>query len=298
MNRLLACLPLLLVACRPEPAPRPPPSTTTFGGDRPVTLTVPDGYDHDRPTPLVVVLHGFGATGFLQSEYLGLPRIQDDEGFLLAAPDGTPDSDSRRFWNAGEACCDFGRVGVDDVAYLSTLVRDISAEYNVDSRRVFLVGHSNGGFMSYRLACERADLFAGLVSIAGADAVDTSGCRPSRPVSVLQIHGDADTVVRYEGRPKPSGLIPLAYPSAAQSVAQWAQRNGCTGGLESAGRRDLEAARPGAETRMERHVGCPAGGAAELWTIEGGSHLPGFSQAEPEPFARVIWSWLNENARR
>lgn len=293
--RCLSAATLLMaaIACGtvdpPEEEERPPPERTVFGGDRPVTLQVPEDYDHRRPTPLIVLLHGYSASGLLQTVYLGLDQLAEWENVLLVAPDGTLDQAGNRFWNATEACCGFGS-SVDDVAYLRELVEDIAAEYNVDRGRVYLVGHSNGGFMSYRLACEHADLFAAVVSIAGATFSDSGRCTPSSPVSVLQIHGDRDDTIEYEG----GTLFGRAFPSAHDTVAQWAGHAGCTGALTSTSERlDLDSVLAGPETRVDRYAGCPSGVAVDLWTLEGGAHLPAFNRA----FRSELWSWLSAQRR-
>ncbi len=95
-------------------------------------------------------------------------------GFVYATPDGTIDGDGNRFWNATDACCNFDRRTVDDVAYLSSVIADIQGQLAIDPKRIAVVGHSNGGFMSYRMACERSDLVGAVVSLAGATFADSS----------------------------------------------------------------------------------------------------------------------------
>ena len=194
------------------------------GGDRPVTVQVPTTYDPARAYPLLVILHGYSATGLLQQAYLGFSGAADPRDTLIIAPDGTTDSLGNQFWNADDACCDLDHSGVDDVGYISGLIEDIRAAYNVDARRIYVIGHSNGGFMAYRMACERPDLVASVMVLAGAAAfADPTTCVPSAPVSILHIHGDADTEVNYDGD---SGLDG-PYPGAMASVTRWAGYDGC-----------------------------------------------------------------------
>jgi polyhydroxybutyrate depolymerase len=270
-----------LVGCGDESVEAP--TQWEFGGDRPVALHVPAGYDHREPTPLLVLLHGLGATGFVQTAYTGLGQLVDEEGILFAAPDGTVDPQGRQFWNATDACCDYYASGVDDVAYIGGLIEEISSVWNVDPARVYLVGHSNGGFMSYRVACDRADLVAGVVSLAGATWRDQAeACAPSRPVSVLQIHGDADDVILYAGA--------QSYPSAEGTVERWAATNGCAGELSLAPERlELDNAVAGQDTRIERYGPCDQDATVELWTIEGGSHVPRLNAN----FRAAVWAWLD-----
>lgn len=239
--------------------------------DRPVTLFVPSGYDPAHPAPLVVLLHGYTASGDLQEAYFQVRAEAEARGYLYLHPDGTIDAIGNRFWNATDACCDFVDTGVDDVGYIEGLVAEVSEQYAVDPDRVYLLGHSNGGFMSYRMACEEAETFAAIVSLAGATYVERDDCSPAEPVSVVQIHGTADAVVAYEG----GVLYDAAHPAATDTAALWAGYDGCTGEpVAEPGSLDLVADLPGAETSVSAYRDCAAGTAVELWTIADGSHVP------------------------
>jgi polyhydroxybutyrate depolymerase len=242
-----------------------------IGGDRPVSVHVPPAYDPAKPAPLVLLLHGYGASGNIQELYFNLKAETDPRGYIFAAPDGLVDPDGKRYWNATNACCDFVPTNVDDSTYLSTVIDQIKARYNVDPKRVYLVGHSNGGFMSYRMACDHADQIAAIVSLAGATFADDSKCKPSQPVAVLQIHGDADGTIAYLG----GTLGPNAFPSALQTAQFWAAHDGCDPMPTAGGTKDIESALAGAETTLSIYgANCKAGGHVELWTIAGGAHIP------------------------
>ena len=276
---------VLLAACASDEPGEPPP--TLFGGDRPVTLQVPATYDADRSYPLLLLLHGWGGTSLLNQVYLGFAGAADARDILVLAPDGTVDRDGKPFWNASDGCCDVYGTGVDDVAYLSTLVEDVSAAYNVDSRRIVAVGHSNGGYMSYRLACERADLFAAITSLAGVAAFgDPAACVPSEPVSVLQVHGDADETVPYGGG--------QGFPGAVASVERWATYDGCAGTLSEDGTLDIEKRLDGPETSIATVASCPSPISTELWTIRGGAHSP---VLDNPTFSDLVWTFLLDHAR-
>ena len=159
---------LLLLACSPTTASSPDAGTSTrgdydpvaFGGARPVQLYVPTSYSDAKPAPLLILLHGYGAGGLIEDLYLNLRASAEKYGLLYAHPDGTTDKKGNKFWNATDACCDFDKTNVDDSKYLSGLVVEIEARYKVDPKRVYFIGHSNGAFMSYRMACEHADMVA------------------------------------------------------------------------------------------------------------------------------------------
>ncbi|GAA4725269.1 hypothetical protein Prum_077890 [Phytohabitans rumicis] len=241
---------------------------------RPFQLHVPVGYDPARKAPLVVLLHGFQSSAEAQESYFQLTAESDRRGFLYALPDGTRNKAGDRFWNATEACCDFYRSGVDDSAYLSRLIDTVAAGYPVDERRVYLVGHSNGGFMAYRMACEHSGQITAVVSLAGAATDDPARCTPERPVSVLQIHGTADRTIHFDG-----GDAGGPYPSVGDTLALWRRNNGCGDRADaSAAPIDLEARLAGAETTVTTYrTGCRDGTRVELWTIREGSHVPAFT---------------------
>jgi polyhydroxybutyrate depolymerase len=263
----------------------------TIGGDRPVKMYVPAAYDGSKPAPLLVLLHGYSASGSLQELYFGFKGIADERGFLYAVPDGTTDASGNKFWNATDACCDFGGTAVDDSAYLSGVIDEIKAKYSVDPTRVYLVGHSNGGFMSYRMACDHADQIAAIASLAGATFADDSQCNPAEPVSVLQIHGTADDTVLYDGG---TFAGTLSYPGAVLTTETWATHGGCDAVAADGGVLDLESSMAGEESTVSVYgEGCLAGGHAELWTIPGGSHIPGLAPG----FGKAVFDFLEAHPK-
>lgn len=248
---------------------------TTFGGDRPVELFVPSSYDEATPAPLLILLHGYGVSGQIQEILFELEPVAEARGMLYAHPDGTVDESGSKFWNATDQCCDFDGTGIDDSGYLLGLVDEIAAEYNVDDKRIYFAGHSNGHFMSYRMACDHSGRIAAIAGLAGATFEDSSKCEASDPVSILHVHGTADEAVPYELAAQPSAEM-------------WADYDGCDAEPLSARDIDLESQIEGAETSVLVWEGCDAGGAVELWTIEGGSHIPNLS---PD-FGDKIVDWL------
>lgn len=254
------------------------------GGERPVTVRVPDGYDPEVPAPLMILLHGYTANGAIQEAYFALGPIANEQGVVYANPDGTVDATGENFWNATEACCDFGGTGVDDSAYLLGLVDEISSKVNIDPKRVYFIGHSNGGFMAHRMACDHAGRVAAIVSLAGATFIDPADCGASEPVSVLQIHGDADETILYEG-----GTTTLPYPSAADTVAFWAGLAGCDAEpVIDPVTLDLDGDVDGAETTVADYSGCAAGVDVSLWTVAGGAHVPDVTPT----FREGVVGWL------
>ena len=265
-----------LVACGSDPVAVDPPRV--FGGDRPVTLQVPEPLVAGREYPLVLILHGYGASGLVQEAYFGLADLATRGDAFVLAPDGLVDSNSRQFWNADQVCCDFDNKNPDDAGYLGGVVDDVMAAWPIDAREVRIVGHSNGGFMAYRMACERADIFTSVTSLAG-DAVQVP-CQPAEPVNVLHVHGTADGTVPFSG--------------AQPSLDQWTTHNGCTTTRTPAGGAfDLDSAVAGTETQASSSGGCPASGAVDLWTMTGSGHIPTLNAT----FDAALVQWFADHRR-
>lgn len=267
------------------------------GGDRPVAVHVPASYDPSRPAPLLILLHGYTATGDDIDRYFGLTDALETAGFVSATPDGTVDGDGNQFWNATDACCNFTGKTVDDVAYLSGVIEEIQGELAIDPKRIAVAGHSNGGFMSYRMACDRADLVAAIVSVAGSTFVDPDDCQPSEPVSVAQVHGTADDTILYEGG-GPVSDVTEAFPGAETTAQTWATYDGCDAEPTPLDERiDVDAVLSDgsdpAEASVQAWTGCEGGAAVELWTIPDGSHGPSLTPV----FADAVVRFLAEHPK-
>jgi polyhydroxybutyrate depolymerase len=270
------------------PATSAPAETTA---DRPYTVHVPPGYSPDIPAPLLLILHGYLATGAVESFYLNLTPATDAAGMLTVAPDGTKNALGKQFWNATDACCNGPGPQIDDSAYLDAVIKEVEATYSVDRKRIFLVGHSNGGFMSYRMACDHADEIAALVSLEAATYADPHKCAPSEPVATLEIHGTADDTIAYAG----GRIFGHRYPGAVATTKMWAKYDGCRLQPESpapAGH-DIEANMPPA-TVTAYSTGCTANGHVELWTQKNGVHIPKLSPT----FAQQVVDYLMEHAKK
>jgi len=251
--------------------------------DRPYLLDVSPHHDDSRPTALLVALHGYGSSSSDIERWWQLAALASSRDILVARPEGLMDAGGRRFWNATDACCDFYGREVDDVAYLRAVIADVSSRYAVDPKRVYVTGHSNGGYMSHRMGCDAADVVAAIAPVSGVGWKDPSRCDPSAPMPVLELMGTADG----------NWTSSSASPSALEDMASWATINGCTGALQDSGERlDLEAGLAGAETRVSRYA-CEAG-AVELWAMQGAQHV--FQPRLPELLEAML-DWLEAHRR-
>ena len=246
---------------------------------RPARLVLPPAHDGVTPLPLMILLHGYGASGIIEDTYLHTAAIARLRGFYLVVPDGTMDAGGRRFWNAQPGCCDFGHTNVDDVAYLTGIIDQAEAVLPIDRTRIYFFGHSNGAFMSYRMACEIGDRIAGIGILAGGDFVSPTACVPPRPVSVFHIHGTADDTVTYET----ALTIDPVHAGAVESTQRWATIAGCDLGMATTeGPFEFDAAVPGPETTATNYVAGCSGALVTLLTMAGSGHIPTLPQSSTE----------------
>ena len=254
-------------------------------GGRPTTVYVPSSYDSNTPAPLIISLHGFTLNPDSHERLIPLKPLSDSKGFIYVTPLGTAGSNGQTFWNALPECCDNTNSNRDDSGFFRRLILSIQEKLNIDPKRIHMVGHSNGGMMSYRMACEHSDLIASIASLAGATFKDTGDCIPSEPVSILQIHGTNDGVVAYNGG---------TFISATGNIETWRTYNQC-GSLETDDHKtlDLDLRVLGIDTTITRVNDCPPGIGLELWSIAGGSHSPSASQNGNESqLAASLIDWL------
>ena len=248
-----------------------------------IPLVVPANYDESQPAPLVVLVHGYTSSGAGQEAYFKLGALADEYGFLFIAPDGTveKEGDQQRFWNAGEICCNFQGSDVNDAAYLRTLIDAVRSRYNIDGKRIFMSGHSNGGFMVHRMAYEYPETIAAIVALNGSAPNRFTKPRPLSPVSILHIHGTVDRLNDYNG----GDIRGVPYPGAKAGARQWAYYAfGSATGEEQDERIDLDTDIDGAETVATRY----ADGNVEVWTIDNGGHVPAFA----DDFNRRVIEWM------
>ena len=230
----------------------------------------PPQYTPEAPTPLVIVLHGRPSTANGMAQITQMNAVADRHGFLVVYPDGI-----NLEWNAFfDLTGHRASVPQDDEAFLRRLVGDVEQDFNVDRRRVYVAGFSNGGFMTIRLACTSSDAFAAFASVgAQLYSILTNRCR-GRPAPIMFIHGTADRSVFYTGveqRDGQTGESTRISLSTQDTVAYFARRNGCS--LRGEQTNFAESGRsPGTSVVRFVPAGCRAGAPVQFFIVNGGGH--------------------------
>ena len=240
-------------------------------GSRPFNLYLPSNYDASVSMPLVIALHGFNQSGSEFENYLKLEPLAQSRDFLYVALDGTADSHGVRFWNATPECCDFQTPKVNDDAYIMSVIDQISQSYNVDQNRIYVIGHSNGGFMVNELACAHSDRIAAVVDIAGGNFGKLSLCKPTAPISVLELWGTKD--VTY----KQNHIMGKYIAGALTSIQFWADQEKCSAPELTRAALDLDRKVIGRETDLISYPGCSGNSSVQFWRMNGVGHVPALS---------------------
>jgi polyhydroxybutyrate depolymerase len=225
--------------------------TISIGGlDRSYRLYTPAGLP--AAAPLVVMLHGGFGTAQQAERAYGWDQLANSAKFAVAYPDGL-----NRAWNTNGGCCGrSAREGVDDVAFITAAVGDIARDVGLDPARVYATGISNGGIMSYTLACN-----TGVFAAIGPDsATQLDPCRSPHPTSVMHIHGTADRMIRYDGG-RGAGFAHIDGPPVPDVNAFWRNVDQCGA--------------PAATTSgpvTTATAQCAEGRSVVLVTVDGGGH--------------------------
>jgi polyhydroxybutyrate depolymerase len=220
------------------------------GANRVATVHIPDN-PSGVAMPVVFNFHGFLSSASQQRDYARLEDVADEKGFIAVHADGVNHS-----WNAGSCCGWAMATDLDDVGFVVKLLDEVAGLASVDRTRVYAMGMSNGGFMSFRLACERADLFAAITSVTGINGF--KDCNPSAPVGVLHFHGTEDRIVPYEGDTQND------FAPAAESTREWAKRMGCAETTTDTALGD--------DVQCRSFDGCPGAAEVTFCTVDGGGH--------------------------
>jgi polyhydroxybutyrate depolymerase len=215
--------------------------------------------------PLLIALHGGGgrAGGEQFAVGTGLAAEAAARSYILLAPDALDDN-----WNDGRP--EIG-AGIDDVGFIRAMVANVRARAGVDPARIFATGASNGGLMSYRLACEGGGVFRAVAPvIANMGEWLVAHCNPSSPVSLLMMPGTADPLIRYDGGRVAIGARDRGtVVSSDRTLDFWRGAMGCTGSPRT---ERFDPVRDETAVAITRYDSCRAGVRVRRWTVEGGGH--------------------------
>ncbi len=252
---------------------------TESGVTRTFYVHIPTGYVDGMAVPLLLDFHGYMDTPSGQYNMDNFVDKSDSEGFIVAYPEGYGTAGFLS-WNAGKACCGSAvDKNIDDVKLAKDIVTLISSRCTIDSKRVYVHGHSNGGGLAHRIAREAADVFTAISPTSMPVLVPS--VTPSRPISVIQFHGTADTTIYPDG-----GTIfgeAESYLSAKESLANWALLNGCTGSpvIKSYG-----------DSSCETYETCSNGVKVALCMLEGSDHNNLYSNSDIDATA-LAWEFMS-----
>lgn len=297
-----------------EPIPAPSGSgsrvvdsslTTADGRTREYRLFLPSalsaaGTAPLEPLPLVIALHGGVGSGEQFARNSGFDELAEREQVIIVYPDGTgfAGSEALRTWNAGGCCGPAMKNNVDDVGFVRQLIETIESDYAIDAHRVYAAGHSNGGMLAYRLACELSDKIVG-IGVQSATLM-AGPCDPVKPVSVIDIQGSADKNVPIGGG-KGEGLSGAAYVAPINAVKILAKADGCPADPVT----ETDPVNP--DVTAQTWQPCLDRSAVDYVTVDGASHAwMGRSGGAPaltgEPYldfdsTAAIWEFLKAHPR-
>lgn len=303
---VLISVALLTAGCQ-HPLARAAADTTVTvesgGQQRQFLVHLPAGHSGGGKLPAVLVFHGGGGTAQGMADMTGFDRLADQDGFVAVYPTGYEKS-----WNDGRGGdTRAGAAGIDDLGFVATVIDRIVADDNVDPERVSATGLSNGAMFTEYLGCRLSDRLAAIAPVAGELPVaDQSGCAPSHPMPVLEIHGTADPIVPYGGGDVrvTSGHLGGAGTSPVLSVDDtqqlWRGKDGC-GAVVST---PLPAHGDDGTSVSVQSADCANNGKVELYSITGGGHTwPDGPQYLPRAIvgtashqfdgSAVIWDFLS-----
>ena len=253
------------------------------GLERTYRIHIPPSYDKSKPMPLLIVLHGGGGTGKRMEKLTqgGFNKRSDKEDFLVVYPDGI-----EKNWNDGRENVKYRahREKIDDVGFISALIDHLSKQYNVDIKRVYATGISNGAMMSFRLGCELSEKIAAIAPVAGSMPENLpSQCSPLKPIPVLMISNTDDRLMPWEGGDIRFGRKTFGRALSVQETVQyWVNHNQCSSSPTVSMEPDRDP-KDRTRVRIESYDQCREGIEVVLYAIEGGGHTwPGGDQYLPK----------------
>ena len=261
---------------------------STNNGTREYYLYTPDSLAPG--VPLLFVLHGYTESALSIMNYSDINQIAEQNGFAVCYPQGLIDDMDNAFWNVGY---DFHpNETVDDVEFLSLLAKYLQKEYSLSSYNTFSTGMSNGGEMSYMLACQASDVFRGVASVTGIMFESFySTCNPL-PIPILEIHGTLDEVNWWDGDPNNEGGWG-PYIGTQEGINYWANINSCSQTIiDTVPNISLF---DGSSITIEKHINAINNNQVWLYKVAGGGHdWPGAWGNMDIDASEEIWNFFSQ----
>ena len=246
------------------------------GVNRRYLLYTPESYNVQKPSPLIVVLHGGHGDAEKTADKTGFKPLAERDGFLVLYPEAV-----EKHWNDGRKTT---VSKISDVVFISALVDHVAKLRNIDRQRIYVTGLSNGGMMTQRLACESPERYAAFASvIANMPLSMKLACKPGRPVAIMLIYGTEDPLMPYSGGEIKKGRrvgMGGTVISADETVKFWADNNHCKGDGNTTMLPDND---PDDDTRIEKtaFTECKDGGELIFYSVKGGGHAWPGSDIKP-----------------
>ena len=226
MTPMLTTIALIMALAADPLGPGDPTRSLKVGElDRNYLVHIPSKYDSQKPTPVVLVFHGGGSNAEQMVRFCGMNDKADQAGFIVVYPSGTGRLEKVLTFNGGNCCGYAMNNNVDDVGFVRAILDDLAKAANIDAKRIYATGMSNGGIISYRLASELSDRIAAIAPVGGPMGTET--CSPKRPVSVIHFHGTDDQFAPFKGGTGTRSISGTNFFSVEHSIKAWVKADGC-----------------------------------------------------------------------
>lgn len=257
------------------------------GQTRTYRVHIPSVAPPPNGLPVLIALHGGGGNAGVMEAKSGLSQLADQDGFIVVYPNGTGRTSKLLTWDAHNCCGYAYENKIDDVGFISALIDQLIANFDVDPTRISVTGHSNGAMMTYRLGCELSDKIAAIAVVAGA--LNTDSCKPSRPLPVLMIHGADDDHVPLNGASYSSARSPSQRDRVDQplshAVDTWVEIDQCN---------PVPTTKTDLTMTVSVYADCAAGTEIERVVLANWGHgWPRVDQGAPLDASPLIWDFVS-----